>query len=91
MRKFKPGGRCGGDSGGCEARETNPEFAGAYSAMLAARSQQDTMWTQPPETAKPQPKPQLQPPPLTQSQQLVVAKPKPVTKKADIDFILDEF
>jgi hypothetical protein len=98
MRKFQAGGRCGGDSG-CHPRETNPEFAGAYSALLAARSQQDSLWTQTPvscqpQAEKPQSKPQLQSPPFTQSQQQLVVLPsqKPKeNKKADIDFILDEF
>jgi hypothetical protein len=108
MRKFKPGGRCGGND--CDVpRETNPEFAGAYSALLAAREKQDTMWTptqvqthqdpkSQPQQQQQQPQPQAQQiPPLTQiqqpQQQLVVLpsqKPKE-NKKADIDFILDEF
>lgn len=94
MRKFQAGGRCGGDSG-CQPRETNPEFAGAYSALLAARSQQDTLWTQASqEKTTLKPKPQLQSSPFTQSQQQLVVLPsqKPKeNKKADIDFILDEF
>lgn len=46
MNKFKPGGRCGGDSG-TYAKENPTAVSSSYSALLAARDAQDRSFATP--------------------------------------------
>jgi hypothetical protein len=45
MNKYRPGGRCGGDSKG--DTKCNPEFSSSLSALMAQRDKQDAMFTSP--------------------------------------------
>jgi hypothetical protein len=80
MNKFKPGGRCGGDSGAC-AKENPSGVSSSYSALLAARDAQDRSFATPAlkqmfEAAQPQ-------------QQAIILAKKPVVDKQKImDMIL---
>ena len=45
MNKYRPGGRCGGDSKG--DMKCNPEFNSSLAALMAQRDKQDAMFTSP--------------------------------------------
>ncbi len=45
MNKYRPGGRCGGDSKG--DTKCNPEFNSSLAALMAQRDKQDAMFTSP--------------------------------------------
>jgi len=62
MNKYRPGGRCGGDSKG--DTKCNPEFNSSLASLMAQRDKQDAMFTSPsvasaPATQKPAAKNQL--------------------------------
>lgn len=42
MNKYRPGGRCGGDSKG--DTKSNPEFNSSLAALMAQRDKQDSMF-----------------------------------------------
>lgn len=96
MRKFAPGGRCGGSGDTPRGAEANPAMDSALSSLLAARSQQDSCWTQPSaEKLKASPPLTQTQTPTPQPQTLVVAqsvsKSTNGQKKIDIDCILGDF
>lgn len=45
MNKYRPGGRCGGDSKG--DTKCNPEFNSSLASLMAQRDKQDAMFTSP--------------------------------------------
>ena len=50
MNKYRPGGRCGGDSKG--ETKCNPEFSSSLSALMAQRDKQDAMFSSPPSSTE---------------------------------------
>ncbi len=79
MKKFLPGGRCGG-SNPCVKEDTS-QTSQAFSQLMAAREAQDRMWTQPATTI----------PSNIPSQAIVLVKEeqKPPNKKDLISTILN--
>jgi hypothetical protein len=80
MNKFKPGGRCGGDSGACE-KENPSGVTSSYSALLAARDAQDRSFATP---ALKQMFDNSQP----QQQAIILAKKPAMDKQKIMDTIL---
>ena len=78
MNKFKPGGRCGGDSG-TRAKEDTQGVATSFASLLAARDAQDRAFATP----------GLQKAFSEPQQQVIVLAKKPVQDKQKImDLIL---
>ncbi len=92
MNKFKPGGRCGGDSGAC-AKENPSSVSSSYSALLAARDAQDRSFVTPAlkqmfEAAKPQHIVQASPSGGGEQQAIIIAKKPVIDKQKIMDMIL---
>ena len=84
MNKYRPGGRCGGDSKG--DTKCNPEFNSSLAALMAQRDKQDALFTSPiSQTPVHQTKPKH-----TGKNQLVITEttPKP-NKDAYIQLLLE--
>ena len=80
MNKFKPGGRCGGDSVPVKKEDTQG-VSSSYSALLAARDAQDRSFATPAlkqmfEAAKPE------------QQAIIIAKKPVIDKQKIMDMIL---
>jgi hypothetical protein len=88
-KKYLAGGRCGGSGGSCVKGDTDgSQVSTSFSALLAARSQQDSaLWaSQTPEKSNTQGTPsntQLMVLPAVQQKESATEQ-----KKRDIDFIL---
>jgi hypothetical protein len=80
MNKYKAGGRCGGSGSGKPVLEGSGGGLGqSLSAMMAARDQQDSMWSSPsPPSAAP----------MQQQNQLVLQPKVAQDRKKDLEFIL---
>ncbi len=92
MNKFKPGGRCGGDSVPVKKEDTQG-VSSSYSALLAARDAQDRSFATPAlkqmfEAAKPQHIVQASPSGGGEQQAIILAKKPVVDKQKIMDMIL---
>jgi len=80
MNKYRPGGRCGGDT---PSTQSNPEFNSSLASLLQQREQQDTLFAPvapSAPTAKPKP----------QKKELVITQTTPkVSKEAYIQLLLE--
>lgn len=84
MRKFLPGGRCGGGGSSVE-RESNPQTNAAFDALLVAReAQTNAIWKQPPLT-----QPQTNTQKNTQQALVVIQKKPPASKEDLINRVLE--
>jgi hypothetical protein len=65
MNKYRPGGRCGGDttksSPVSSGSPVNPEFNSSLAALMAQRDKQDAMWVGPTSQDKTEVKPEVKP------------------------------
>ena len=58
MNKYRPGGRCGGDSTkGSPGSSGSPEFNSSLAALMAQRDMQDALWVGPTSQDKTEVKP----------------------------------
>jgi hypothetical protein len=92
MNKYRPGGRCGG-SGASERSVSEGGLGKSLSAMMAAREQQDAMWSSASQSQAPQGRGQV----VAQGGQLVAqggqlvaqgAQRAQATRKNDMNTIL---
>ena len=87
MNKYRPGGRCGGDttkspaSSGSSGSPASPEFNSSLAALMAQRDKQDAMWVGPTSQDKTEMKPEVKP---DVKNQIVV---KPASKPNDDAYI----
>lgn len=68
MNKYRPGGRCGGDStkgspgsSGSSGSPVNSEFNSSLAALMAQRDMQDALWVGPTSQDKTEVKPEIKP------------------------------
>lgn len=89
MNKYKAGGRCGGSGSGRPVLEGSGGGLGqSLSAMMAARDQQDSMWSAPSAAPSPASATIVQDKQRAQHQ-IVLAQPKVAQdRKKDLEFIL---
>ena len=77
MNKYRPGGRCGGDT---PSSKSNPEFNSSLASLLQQREQQDALFA--PVAGAVQPTPQ--------KKELVITQTTPkVSKEAYIQLLLE--
>jgi len=80
MNKYRPGGRCGGDT---PSTQSNPEFNSSLASLLQQREQQDALFA-PVAAAATVVKP------TTQKKELVITQTTPkVSKEAYIQLLLE--
>jgi len=88
MNKYKAGGRCGGSGGSGSGKPVLEGGCGglgqSLSAMMAARDQQDSMWSSPSPPAPAAAPMQMQP----KQNQLVLQPKIAQDRKKDLEFIL---
>jgi len=77
MNKYRPGGRCGGDT---PSSQSNPEFNSSLASLLQQREQQDALFAPVATAAKPTP----------QKKELVITQTTPkISKEAYIQLLLE--
>ena len=84
MNKYRPGGRCGGDT---PSTQSNPEFNSSLASLLQQREQQDALFA-PTTTAHAASAPVAKP--KAQKKELVITQTTPkVSKEAYIQLLLE--
>lgn len=83
MNKYRPGGRCGGDSK--SDTKCNPEFSSSLASLMQQRNLQDAMFSPPSQVQS-----QGQKPEAKEKRQLVVTETTPAkSKDAYIQLLLE--
>jgi len=70
INKYRPGGRCGGDT---VEKHANPEFNSSLASMMQRREAQDSLWQTP-----------VQTPVQSQQKTVVIAQKSKRTPKEDL-------
>jgi hypothetical protein len=79
MNKYRPGGRCGGDT---PSSKSNPEFNSSLASLLQQREQQDALFAPVATTTAAKP--------TTQKKELVITQTTPkISKEAYIQLLLE--
>jgi len=81
MNKYRPGGRCGGDSKG--DTKCNPEFNSSLAALMAQRDKQDAAFSGPPVV------PEAKKTPVAKNQIVITETTTKSTKDAYIQLLLE--
>lgn len=85
MNKYRPGGRCGGDSK--TDTKCNPEFSSSLESLMRQRDLQDAMFSPPTQV---QPQVQAKPQAQAQKKELVITETRPAkSKDAYIQLLLE--
>ena len=85
MNKYRPGGRCGGDSKG--DTKCNPEFSSSLASLMAQREKQDAMFS--PSTAAHPGREEAQQKPVAKNQLVITETTKKPNKDAYIQLLLE--
>jgi hypothetical protein len=85
MNKYRPGGRCGGDSKG--DTKCNPEFNSSLASLMAQRDKQDAMFTSP--SVASQAAPPTGQKPAAKNQLVITETTTKATKDAYIQLLLE--